>query len=215
MPKILITSRKASLYSEGIMEILKKHYPNGEITFTLKTSKEKLLKKLSFSKIDLLILINDLAYTCEHRLLEDIFSRTPNQSMLIVSDLQEEVLAKNFFELGVLGFINKNATIKEFIQSVEEATQGNRYLSENLKKQYLNNYLNNMPISSFNMLSSREKEVFFFLVEGQGILEISNSLGLVSSTVATYRKRLFEKLNVNNVVELYKKAVNWGLVVPN
>jgi len=51
-------------------------------------------------------------------------------------------------------------------------------------------------------LSKRELQITDLLVQGNGNLEISNKLNIHMSTVSTYKARVFEKLKVNNLVEL-------------
>ena len=51
-------------------------------------------------------------------------------------------------------------------------------------------------------LSNREFEIAKLLISGYGNLEISNKLDIQMSTVSTYKNRVFEKLNITNVVSL-------------
>ena len=53
--------------------------------------------------------------------------------------------------------------------------------------------------------AKREIEIANLLVRGDGNLEISNNLGIQMSTVSTYKNRIFEKLKINNLVELIEK----------
>jgi DNA-binding NarL/FixJ family response regulator len=53
-------------------------------------------------------------------------------------------------------------------------------------------------------LSSREYEIFKLLADGNGNLEIANKLNIQMSTVSTYKKRIFQKLDVANIAELIK-----------
>ena len=54
-------------------------------------------------------------------------------------------------------------------------------------------------------LSKREFEIVQLLIKGEGNLEISNKLEIQMSTVSTYKNRVFEKLKINNLVELIEK----------
>jgi DNA-binding NarL/FixJ family response regulator len=51
-------------------------------------------------------------------------------------------------------------------------------------------------------LSERELQVFNLLAKGNGNLEISNALNIEESTVGTYKRRVYQKLNITNLVEL-------------
>ena len=57
------------------------------------------------------------------------------------------------------------------------------------------NVLKENPIE---VLSPRELEIARFLVSGNGNLEISNQIGIKTSTVSTYKKRILKKLGVKN-----------------
>jgi DNA-binding NarL/FixJ family response regulator len=59
-------------------------------------------------------------------------------------------------------------------------------------------------IHSVERLSKREFQIFKLLAEGNGNIEISNSLNLKMSTISTYKKKIFEKLQVKNVVDLVR-----------
>jgi DNA-binding NarL/FixJ family response regulator len=58
-------------------------------------------------------------------------------------------------------------------------------------------------VHSVERLSKREFQILKLLAEGNGNIEISNSLNLKMSTISTYKK-IFEKLKVKNVVDLVR-----------
>jgi len=56
----------------------------------------------------------------------------------------------------------------------------------------------------FHLLSKREKEVLALMMKGEKNKDISAILFLKPNTVSTYKKLIFKKLKVNNLIELYK-----------
>jgi DNA-binding NarL/FixJ family response regulator len=56
------------------------------------------------------------------------------------------------------------------------------------------------------MLSKREKEIMDLLLSGANNKSISETLSLKSNTVSTYKKLIFYKIGVNNLIELFKYA---------
>lgn len=54
------------------------------------------------------------------------------------------------------------------------------------------------------LLSERELEIGLMLINGETITSISEKKSIATSTVSTYRKRVFEKTKVNNIIELAK-----------
>jgi two-component system invasion response regulator UvrY len=57
-------------------------------------------------------------------------------------------------------------------------------------------------------LSPREKEIILLLLEGKWTKEIASQVGLGMTTISTHKQRIFEKLEVRNIVELYVKIQN-------
>jgi DNA-binding NarL/FixJ family response regulator len=57
----------------------------------------------------------------------------------------------------------------------------------------------------FKKLSNREFEIARLMIKGYGNLEITNELNLKASTVSTFKSRIFQKLNIINVIQLANK----------
>lgn len=56
-------------------------------------------------------------------------------------------------------------------------------------------------------LSSREKDIFNLLLEGNSAIKIANKLNITYSTVDFHRVKLYRKLNVSSIQELF---INYG-----
>lgn len=61
-------------------------------------------------------------------------------------------------------------------------------------------------------ISPRERQILHWIAAGKSNHEIGVILGISSATVATYNKRLFDKLEVNDRVAASTKAIRLGLV---
>ena len=64
----------------------------------------------------------------------------------------------------------------------------------------------------FSHLTQREMQIWLMVAQGQNQQDIADSLCLSSKTVSTYRYRLYEKLNVQNDVELAHLAIRHGIL---
>ncbi len=58
----------------------------------------------------------------------------------------------------------------------------------------------------FSTLSKREKEIMQLLLSGENNKSISKKLELKSNTVSTYKKLIFYKIGVDNLIDLFKYA---------
>ena len=76
------------------------------------------------------------------------------------------------------------------------------------------NNVTELPCDSIE-LSKREKEVLYFIAEGNTNTEIAEILFLSSHTVTTHRKNIMIKLGVKNTAGIVMYAVKSGIVSPN
>ena len=71
----------------------------------------------------------------------------------------------------------------------------------------------NSPLTSpLDRLSPREIQVLKLVVEGRTSKEIARLLGVLPSTVDTYRSRIMAKLDVGDVPALVRLAIRCGLI---
>jgi DNA-binding NarL/FixJ family response regulator len=68
------------------------------------------------------------------------------------------------------------------------------------------------PLSPLKRLSAREIQVLKFVVEGKTSKEIARLIGVLPTTVDTYRSRVMEKLEVGDVPALVRLAIRHGLI---
>jgi DNA-binding NarL/FixJ family response regulator len=66
---------------------------------------------------------------------------------------------------------------------------------------------------SYDLLTSREREVLQLLAEGKSNKEVANLLNLSLYTVETHRGNILQKLNLHSVPELILYAVRKGVIV--
>jgi two-component system invasion response regulator UvrY len=67
-------------------------------------------------------------------------------------------------------------------------------------------------MSPLKRLSAREIQVLKMVAEGRTSKEIARVLGVLPSTIDTYRSRLMTKLEVNDVPALVRLAIRAGLI---
>ena len=134
----------------------------------------------------------------------------PRPKILIVSVLSQEPVPTRLMEAGADGYLSKETAADEVLTALKQIRLGKRYLSADLARQMaLSQFDGESPLEQ---LSDREMEVLLMVTNGQSIQEIADVLSVSPKTVATYRYRLFDKLNVKNDVELARYALRHGLV---
>ncbi|MCH8534345.1 MAG: response regulator transcription factor [Flavobacteriaceae bacterium] len=137
-------------------------------------------------------------------LVKHINENSPSTKILMFSGLDEAQYGERYLKLNVNGFLSKNEPVEEILNAIDEILNGNLYMSDELKVK-LNSKKLRKDKNPVEQLSTRELEVLSYILDGYGNLEIATELDLKNSTVSTYKKRLMEKFEVNNVLDLVEK----------
>lgn len=132
--------------------------------------------------------------------------------VVIVILQADDPIQLQFLEAGAAGCLTKHCSVEEIADAVRVVALGERYISADIARQMALSMLPGSAQSPFERLSQREVQVLMMVAQGQGVHDISEHLCLSSKTVSTYRYRLFEKLGVDNDVELTHMAIRHGIV---
>lgn len=109
-----------------------------------------------------------------------------------------------YLDAGASGYLNKLSSENEMKNAINIMITSGRYLTQNLKNRILNSYIKKQPTNPIDFLSKRECEVAQLLVKGYCNGEILEMLNIKKNTVSTFKNRIFEKLEVTNIVDLIK-----------
>jgi two-component system invasion response regulator UvrY len=141
-----------------------------------------------------------------------IQARYPHIGLIAVTAEADAALARSVLEVGVHGYVTKDAPPQELITAIENAQHKIRFISSRIAQEIA---LQSMRKTAdpFDTLSSREQQVLMMILEGKSNQFISDVLCVSPKTVSTYKVRLQEKLGVNNDIELLRLAVKSGRVV--
>ncbi|WP_153796058.1 response regulator [Foetidibacter luteolus] len=173
---------------------------------------QELLVMVRMHPADLLILDVFLTDGNSVPLLNVIKSHQPQLKVLYFTMLPETIYGKRLISMGASGFLNKQSRIEEIITAFNDVLAGKIYLSPTLTRRLAEESLTKEPLNPFEHLSHREFEIMLMLLEGKQMKEISAELGVQVSTVATYKTRLFEKLNAQSLLDVSKLATAYNVI---
>jgi two-component system, NarL family, invasion response regulator UvrY len=151
---------------------------------------------------DIIILDVNMPDTDCITMVSNILAYKEKSKILIFSMKSEELYAKRFLKLGVLGYLDKESDAQEIKKAIESVLNGLMYMSPNLKKHFYEDMMAKRTENPFEKLSNREIQIAKYLLLGYSHAEIKKTLNLHSSTVGTHRLRFFEKLKIKNLFEL-------------
>lgn len=139
----------------------------------------------------------------------------PELKIIIVTMHEDDLFAQRLLKAGATGYLTKGAGINEIVHAIREVRQNRRYISPEIAQQLALSQFPDHDGSPFDALSERELQVMLLLMDGMRVNEISDKLCLSPKTVSTYRHRLYDKLKVQNDIELTRLAMVHGVIENN
>jgi len=121
--------------------------------------------------------------------------------------------AVGVLESGALGYVIKSAPVVELVAAIEAVNRGDVYLSQKVSQRVINQLRKpKRERQGLGALSQREFEVLRILGSGASLQNTALHLCLSVSTVSTYRRRLMEKLHLENTAELIRFAIEHDVI---
>ncbi len=196
-----------SVVRAGIKLIITQHFKDGADVEEAENEK-RAVEILRNKTMDLILMDLNMPDSDPIRLIHYITTNYPKTAIIVLTMNDENVYAKRFFKLGIKGFLHKSSDNDEIIKAIEQALVNRVYMSDSLKQTIAETYFTGLSENPFDQLSDREFQVAKEMLSGKSITDIAASLSINSSTVSTYKGKVFEKLKIphNNMVELMSLA---------
>lgn len=163
-----------------------------------------ILNVLKEFKIDLLILDVSFSEGNSISVMSEIKAIQPDIKILMFSVYDENIYAMRYLNAGASGYLNKEISEDEIKYAINSMISSGRYITQNIKDRILDCYISKKPANPLDLLSNREIEVAQLFIKGYGNLEILELLNIKKTTVSTYKNRIFEKLEIDNLADLIK-----------
>jgi two-component system invasion response regulator UvrY len=141
-----------------------------------------------------------------------ILRNNPDVKVLVLTAIEEGPYPSRFLQAGAAGYLTKGCDAREMIRAIRTVHSGQRYLCQQIAQQLALKRFGRDAQSPLDDLSERELQIMLMITKGQKVQEISHKLCLSPKTVNSYRYRLFEKLGVENDVELTLLAMRLELI---
>jgi DNA-binding NarL/FixJ family response regulator len=195
------------IVSKGITELI-----NYELDLVVCGSAEDeraALEQIEAARPDLVILDLGLKGRGGLEVLKDIKARNPKQLVLVLSMHDEVVYAPRAIRAGACGYVMKQEATDTLFAAVREVLNGGTYLSANVGKSVMRTFVRRSApmLDPVDTLTDRELEVFRLFGGGKTTREIAAQLCLSPKTIESHRSQIKAKLNVKNVTELMRRAI--------
>ena len=117
---------------------------------------------------------------------------------------------------GAKGYLLKDSAEHDLINAVKTLSEGKAFFSPAISKMLVEDYVRQMHEQkvedSYDLLTTREREVLQLLAEGRSNKEVATVLELSLHTVETHRGHIMQKLNLHSPAEMVLYAIRKGVI---
>jgi DNA-binding NarL/FixJ family response regulator len=143
-----------------------------------------------------------------------ILRESPNVKVIALSMHSAKRFVIEMFRAGALGYLLKDCEYDELARAIRAVAEGKTYLSPSISGIVIEDVVHNVPepkSTAFSVLTPREREVLQLMAEGNTTKQIARRLHVSPKTVEAHRLRIMNKLEIDNVAQLTKYAIQEGL----
>lgn len=134
----------------------------------------------------------------------------PGAEILILTGHTRDSFLARLMESGAIGFLDKNEPLKQVVYAVRQAYLGQMIYSEDQVQRAIR--WKKLIGDRWDELSSRERQVLEWMVQGYDNRLIADTLGISVNTVRCHNRHIFEKLGVANRSEAIALVLHHGLL---
>ena len=189
-----------SLMRQGIVFILEDIELDFEVVHA--STLQKALEAVKSNPIDIAIIDAHFPDGNSLSILLEIKTINPDIKIMIFSGIDENVHALKYINAGANGFLSKLSEEDDVKNAIQRMIQFGEYISPVTQALLINSVRNPKLVNPLLSLTEKEMTIAQMYAEGLGNLEIANKLEVKQNTVSTVKKRIFEKLKIDNLVDL-------------
>ena len=145
-----------------------------------------------------------------------IVSKHPTTAVVILSMHADESYVMRALKAGARGYLLKDSAAIDLISAIHAVSQNKSFFSPKVSRILAEDYVRVLKqkgaVDSYDLLTSREREILQLLAEGKANKEVATALNISPYTVETHRSHILEKLNLHNPAELVLYAVRKGII---
>jgi DNA-binding NarL/FixJ family response regulator len=145
-----------------------------------------------------------------------ISAKLPQAAIVFLSMHSDEGYVLKALKAGARAYLLKDSAEYDLINAIKAVSEGKAFFSPAISRMLVEDYLRQMRDreveDSYELLTSREREVQQLIAEGRSNKEVATLLNLSPYTVETHRSNILQKLNLHSGADLILYAVRKGVI---
>jgi len=137
-----------------------------------------------------------------------ILAEMPDVKILALSMHSDREYVMDMIKVGVSGYMEKECVADELIRAIHTVAANETYLTPKIATIVVAEHVDD---HSLNALTDKEIKVLRLLADGSSTRTISDQFDVNIKTIEAHRRRIMQKLQIDNFAELLKYAIRNGL----
>lgn len=189
-----------SLIRQGIEFLIEEIGFDGEVFHA--STLQKVLETVEMQQIEIVIIDALFPDGNSANIISQIKNLKPEIKILVFSGVDESTQSIKYINAGANGFLSKLSEENDIKEAILKIHQTGKYISSITQGLLIDSLQNRNIINPLQRLTERELEIAEMYAKGYGNLEIANNLNVKQNTISTIKKRIFDKLHIENIVDL-------------
>lgn len=161
---------------------------------------------------DILILSHNIQGSVENpTLIEQLTERFPNIRIVYISNENTYTQAELVIQQGAYAYLLRTCDADELLHTLDLVIEGKHYITHETAEEVVQK-ASNEDLDAYTTLTSREREIFHFVVSGNTSREIAEELVLSTRTVESHRLNMMRKLGIKGTSALIRFASDNNLI---
>lgn len=146
-----------------------------------------------------------------------IKKRYPETNVLVLTMHENEEYVYQILKSGAAGYVLKSAGKEELSTAIRAAAKGEKFFSPRISQIMADGYVKRLeqqstdPTQGDALLTRREREVLGMVARGLTNQQIADQLFISPRTVDTHRTNIMQKLNIHDLANLVRYAMEHGI----
>lgn len=145
-----------------------------------------------------------------------ISGKFPRTAIVMLSMHSDEGYVLRALKSGARAYLLKDSAEYDLIAAIKAVSEGKAFFSPAISKMLVEDYMRQMRErdveDSYELLTTREREILQLLAERESNKDVASRLNLSLYTVETHRSNIFQKLNLHSSAELILYAIRKGVI---
>lgn len=199
-----------SIVRSGLKKILREE-PDMDVTLEA-NGHSQLFRSLRVEQPDVLLLDISIPGKNGLEILKEVRQDYPAIKTLMLSMHPEDRFSVRAIKAGASGYVTKESAVEELVQAIRQIYSGGKYITQSVAEMLADSFDTDLEKPLHSRLSDREFQVLRMIASGKKTNDIATELSLSPATVATYRARVLEKMQLKSNVELTNYAIRQNLI---